>query len=103
MGHGALGWNEQGGPNPFDDSTVIGYTVGINKAALALESEIVVEVRSLAGGLVRQLVRQPAAPGLYSVIWDGCDEKGRPVASGVYCCQLMVNPVRVARKMLVLC
>ena len=89
-------------PNPFDDATVIGYTVGINKAALALESEIVVEVRSLAGGLVRQLVRQPAAPGLYSVIWDGRDEAGQPVASGVYCCQLVVNPVRVARKMLVL-
>jgi M6 family metalloprotease-like protein len=89
-------------PNPFDDSTLIEYTVGINKAALDLQSEIVVEVRSLAGGLVRQLVRQPAAPGIYSVVWDGRDQEGRPVASGVYCCQLVVNPVLVARKLLVL-
>ncbi|MBI2503188.1 MAG: immune inhibitor A [Candidatus Latescibacteria bacterium] len=89
-------------PNPFNGSTVIEYTVGINKAALDLQSEIVVEVRSLAGGLVRQLVRQPSAPGIYSVVWDGRDQEGQPVASGVYCCQLKVNPVLVSRKLLVL-
>jgi M6 family metalloprotease-like protein len=89
-------------PNPFNGSTVIEYTVGINKAALDRQSQMVLEVRSLTGGLVRRLVQQPAAPGIYSVVWDGRDEAGRPVASGVYSCQLVVNPVVVARKLLVL-
>jgi len=89
-------------PNPFDDLTRIDYTVGINKAALDRQSQIVLEVRSLTGGLVRRLVQQPAAPGIYSAVWDGRDELGRPVASGVYCCQLLVDPVLVNRKLLVL-
>jgi hypothetical protein len=89
-------------PNPFTDYTRIDYTVGINKAALDRQSEMLVEVRSLTGGLVRRLVRQPAAPGIYSVAWDGRDEQGRPVASGVYCCQLVVDPVLLSRKLLVL-
>lgn len=89
-------------PNPFNGSTVIGYTVGINKAAISLQSEMVVEVRALTGALVRRLVRQPASPGIYSVVWDGRDEQGQPVASGVYYCQLRVEPVQVTRKLMVL-
>ncbi len=89
-------------PNPFGDFTRIDYTVGINKSALDRQSEILVEVRSLTGGLVRRLVRQPAAPGIYSVIWDGRDEAGHPAASGVYHCQLVVDPILVSRKLLVL-
>lgn len=69
-------------PNPFNPRTTIQYGVAARgPARLALY-----DVR---GRRVRLLLDLPdLAPGVYRAVWDGRDDQGREVASGVYLSQL---------------
>jgi hypothetical protein len=64
-------------PNPFNASTTIRFELP-EIAAIRLV------VYDVAGRAVRTLGRAYYAPGRHAVVWDGRDEEGRPVASGVY-------------------
>ena len=92
----ALGQNY---PNPFNEGTQIDYQIGINDPIVAGQTMVELEVRTLTGGLVRHLVEGLAAPGLYSTSWDGRDEQGERVASGMYYYVLRVGPIAHAKKM----
>lgn len=70
----ALGQNI---PNPFNASTVVNYDV-------PEKTQVRVEVFDLSGHKVRTLVNGVQTPGYKSVIWDGNDDSGAPVTSGVY-------------------
>jgi len=70
-------------PNPFNSSTVLGYRIAGGQARV-----VSIAVYSLAGQRVRQLVETTRAPGVYRVSWDGRDDGGVPVASGVYLVRL---------------
>ena len=86
-------------PNPFNASTVIDYTIGVMVASLGPGSVTTLDVRHAAGGLVRRLVDEDSAPGIFSVTWDGMDDDGHGVASGVYLYELRVGGVLLARKL----
>ncbi len=64
-------------PNPFGDKTTISYQ-------LARPSIVSLRIYNAAGQLVRNLEQGQKAPGLHGVAWDGKDDGGRRVASGVY-------------------
>ena len=64
-------------PNPFNPSTSIRFS-------LPKESFVRIMVLDAAGKVVRQLVRDAKSAGTYLVRWDGRDENGSVVASGVY-------------------
>ena len=68
---------EQNYPNPFNSGTMIGFS-------LAELGEVELSVFNLAGQKVRGLVAGVYGPGQYRVDWDGKDETGHGVASGVY-------------------
>lgn len=69
-------------PNPFNPSTVIRYQ-------LLETSDVRLRVYDVGGRRIRDLWAAPSqTPGLYSVSWDGRDNSGRLVASGVYFCRL---------------
>ena len=93
----ALGQNY---PNPFNVGTQIDYQIGINDPIVSGETTVELEVRTLTGGLVRHLVEGLAAPGLYSTSWDGRDERGERVASGMYYYVLRIGPIAHAKKMI---
>jgi len=95
----ALGQNY---PNPFNASTVIEYQIGINDPIIGGYTRAVLEVRNVAGLLVRRLVDELASPGFYSVRWDGRNEAGQPVSSGVYYYMLDIGPITQYRKLLFL-
>jgi hypothetical protein len=67
----------QNAPNPFNPETMIRYSV-------AQSGRAVIHVYSVGGSLVRTLVDKLHAPGSYTVRWDGRDDHGRRLASGVY-------------------
>lgn len=69
----ALGQNY---PNPFNAETKIDFQT--NGGAVSLE------VYDLTGALVRTLIDGSLEAGYYSAIWNGLDENGNGVASGVY-------------------
>jgi hypothetical protein len=71
-------------PNPFNSSTIIKYS-------LWTTSHISLEIYNIRGERVRQLVNLTQNPGLHKVTWDGKDEKGRKVASGIYFTRLVAG------------
>jgi hypothetical protein len=64
-------------PNPFNPVTTIAYQ-------LPMRAPVTLEVHSLLGQRVRHLVDEVQLAGHHAVTWDGTDDSGRPVASGVY-------------------
>jgi hypothetical protein len=68
-------------PNPFNPRTHIAYTV-------KHRTFVQLNVYDVQGRLVRTLVHDLQSPGAYQLEWDGCDEAGWPVSSGVYLCKL---------------
>jgi len=86
-------------PNPFNPATRIQYTVGSNQAHPIHTS---LRIYNVLGQLVRTLVNEPKEPGTYEVIWDGKDQNGNEVASGVYFYQLQASDFTETRKMVLL-
>ncbi|MFA6111504.1 MAG: right-handed parallel beta-helix repeat-containing protein [Candidatus Latescibacterota bacterium] len=89
-------------PNPFNGSAVIPYRLGVDGSGGAMAVPVVLEVRSALGILVRRLVDEVAATGDYQAVWDGTDQAGRPVGSGVYLCRLTAGPDHQIRRLLLL-
>ncbi len=83
-------------PNPFNPTTTVNYSAGeAGHARLIIFDSRGREVRLLLDGNIAQ-------PGDYSAFWDGRDNKGRDVASGVYYAVLEINGRRYTHKMVML-
>jgi hypothetical protein len=75
-------------PNPFSTGVTIRYAAGgVGTVRLHLYD--------LAGRVVRTLVQEPLAAGWHYAPWDGRDQDGRSVPSGVYLCRLDTSTDRV--------
>lgn len=106
---------EQNYPNPFNPATRIPFV--LDEGAFPGGREAVVTVRIY--NVLQQYVATPVAlnhprgaaapleelayssPGRYEAYWDGSDQSGAKVASGVYFLQLVVNGRSQVRKMFV--
>jgi len=82
----------QNAPNPFNPATVIGYD-------LAAAGQVELRVYDLNGRMVRELVNASQAAASYQVEWDGRDDLGRQLASGVYFYQLNAPGISETRRM----
>ena len=82
-------------PNPFNPGTTIRYE-------LRVHAEVELSVYNPRGRRIRTLKRGRRAPGVYRAVWDGRDDQGHAVASGVYVYTLQVGSQRLSRKMLFL-
>lgn len=87
----ALPWNidlSQNYPNPFNSTTNIAYEVpqsfvdGVN---------VQLAIYNLLGQKVRTLVEGRNFPGSFAVQWNGVDDRGSALASGVYLYRLVVD------------
>jgi hypothetical protein len=85
----------QNHPNPFNPSTKIEFT-------LAKSGFVTLQIYDTLGRKVRTLVSEELSSGYKSVIWDGKNEDGEAVASGVYFYQLKVGDFSEPKKMLLL-
>jgi hypothetical protein len=82
-------------PNPFNAVTKIYYT-------LPEPAEVTLNIYTIKGALVKTLVsdRQPA--GYYGLNWNGTDNAGNNVSSGIYIYQLRANDQIMSRKMVLM-
>jgi len=81
-------------PNPFNPATTIAYTLKGEGGEVLVRLEIL----DLRGGVVRTLVSQRQATGhTYRTIWDGRDEVGKILPSGMYLSNLTVAGQSQAR------
>jgi flagellar hook assembly protein FlgD len=71
-------------PNPFNPATVISY-------ALRVAGEVTLMVYDVTGQQVRTLVTGRQEVGVHTVKWDGHDNWGRDVASGIYFYRITVD------------
>jgi hypothetical protein len=71
-------------PNPFNPRVQIGFR-------LARDTRVDIEIYDLRGRRIRSLLGEwrPAGPG--ATVWDGNDDRGRAVASGVYTVRLAAD------------
>lgn len=82
-------------PNPFNPETTIKY-------ALPAKSPVFLSIFTMLGQRVATLVNEPQEPGTYSVRWNGVDEQGGKVSSGMYLYQLTTRGTSLTRKMILL-
>ena len=106
---------EQNYPNPFNPETTIPFALGeelfvdgqparVSLRIFNILSQLVahpVALRHPAGEGVELIDLEFAQPGRYEAFWDGTDQSGRQVASGMYFMQLTVNGETAVRRMLV--
>ena len=65
-------------PNPFNPQTTIEYD-------LPKESRVTIEILNLMGQRIRLLTNsQQQGPGFMQVVWNGCDDQGKLMGSGIY-------------------
>ncbi len=82
-------------PNPFNPSTIINYSVPSSTNSV----NVVLEVFNLLGQKVRTLVNEPKPSGSHGVQWDGKNDAGELLASGVYVYRLRAGDFVASKKM----
>lgn len=82
-------------PNPFSSATSIRYILSRNAFVRLV-------IYNISGQLVRTLVNGEELAGIHTVSWNGRDEQGRSVSSGIYFYSLEVGNLKSTNKMLLL-
>jgi hypothetical protein len=80
-------------PNPFNPSTMIEFT-------LPVAAHAKVAVFNVLGQRVKTLIDGDLPVGRHTVVWDGTDERGSSVASGVYLYRLWAGDFSESKKMI---
>ena len=86
---------QQNYPNPFNPETTISFFVDTN-------SEVAIEIYDIKGRKVKTLVRDNYSRGNHNVVWNGTNEEGNPVASGIYLYKMRNGSFSKSRKMILL-
>ncbi|MFH1070664.1 MAG: FlgD immunoglobulin-like domain containing protein [Candidatus Glassbacteria bacterium] len=87
----------QNAPNPFNPATTISYSVPEGRTV-----EVSLKVYDLRGRLVATLVNEVKDAGTYTIFWEGTNDAGQKVASGVYFYRMQAGDFQQTRKMVVL-
>jgi hypothetical protein len=82
-------------PNPFNPDTRISFSLPRN-------GQVTLEIFNILGQRVRELVNEVRPAGTYAVEWDGTDDFGKRVSSGVYFYRLNSGTEVLAKKMMLL-
>jgi hypothetical protein len=79
-------------PNPFNAETLIRYS-------LPVHSDVSLAIFDIYGRRVKTLIDAPQEAGYHNAIWDGRNEMGIPVSSGLYFCRINAGNFTKVRKM----
>ncbi len=80
-------------PNPFNPTTTIRFE-------LRSRQLVSLVIYDAAGRAVRTLVHGETGPGVHTVVWDGENDSGRSVTSGVYFARIVADRSSETRKMM---
>ncbi len=86
---------EQNYPNPFNPATTIEF-------ALPVAADTRITIYNIQGQIVRTLADTHLPAGYHAVVWNGLDNYGNTVASGVYLYRIDADGFVASRKMLLL-
>ena len=100
-------------PNPFNPTTTIEFRIpkfsgsesnsfsGVNSRGDNLQ-KVSIEIFNIKGQKVRSLVKDNFAPGIHRAIWNGKDDIGKNVGSGVYLYRIQAGDYSATKKMLLM-
>jgi len=83
-------------PNPFNSQTILSFRLDYSGA------KVTVDIYNLHGQLVTTLLDDQLAVGHHHVMWDGTDQDGKRIGSGVYLYQIRINRQTKGGKMILL-
>jgi flagellar hook assembly protein FlgD len=86
-------------PNPFNPVTNIQFDIPAHENG---GIQVQLNIYNVVGQLIRTLVDETKFPGQYIAQWDGRNETGEKVPSGVYFYTLTANKFKETRKMILL-
>ncbi len=86
-------------PNPFNPTTTISFT--INNELYKQNEQMNIEIYNVKGQKIKQLEIRNVNLGMNKVFWNGVDELGEPVSSGIYLYRLSIKDSPI-KKMLLL-
>jgi serine protease AprX len=93
---------EQNYPNPFNPTTVIPFRVHSSQYTVNRPLPTILHVYNIRGQWVRTLLDEEMQPGNHTVVWDGKNQDGKEVSSGIYFYQLTAGERKTTKKMLLL-
>jgi len=79
-------------PNPFNPETVISFS-------LAREGRVGIDIYNIKGQQVKRLVDEVYSAGEHKVVWNGRDERGAAVSSGIYFYKMVCGDYVGVKKM----
>ena len=82
-------------PNPFNPTTKIAYQ-------LPRQGNVRIEIYNMLGQKVRMLLSEHKEPGVYHAIWDGRNDSGAQVSSGIYLYRMVAGDYVKVRKMILM-
>ncbi len=82
-------------PNPFNPETTISYQLSEN-------SEVELKIYNIKGKKVKQIVSDQLLAGQHSVVWNGRDDNGESVSSGIYFYKLKTDNYEETKRMILL-
>jgi hypothetical protein len=88
----------QNSPNPFNPSTTIHYDVPVGYEAGV---DVLLEIYNVRGQRVITLVDAVKEPGSYRIHWDGRDENGQSLGSGIYLYRIKAGRFTSTKKMVI--
>jgi hypothetical protein len=86
---------EQNYPNPFNSETMISYQ-------LSKSDDVILKIYNIIGQEIRSLVDERQQVGYYTIRWDGRDDSGDQVSSGLYFYTFIVSEFTQTKKALLI-
>ncbi len=86
---------EQNYPNPFNSSTQIRFSI-------SKSTDVRIEIYNISGQLIKTIINERLSKGFHSVIWNGNNEQGIKVSSGLYIYRMVVKNQSISRKLLLI-
>lgn len=82
-------------PNPFNPTTTIRF-------ATKNAGNVKINIYNLKGQLVRSLLNETKEAGFHHVVWNGKDDRGQTVSSGIYLYRMDTNGYSATQKMMLM-
>jgi hypothetical protein len=82
-------------PNPFNPKTTISFS-------LTTDSHVKLDIYNIKGQKVRNLINDFRTIGIHKIVWDGRDDQGQEMGSGVYLYRLQAGELTKTKKMLLI-
>ena len=82
-------------PNPFNSSTTIRY-------AVPRPEHVIVKIYNIKGEEITTLINEQRNAGDYQILWDGKDQLGKSMPTGIYICQIRSQSATENARMLLI-